>query len=186
MRKDDCFYFGRIIKKHGFKGDLKLRLDVDYPEEYSELESVLVETKTGLVPFFFDTYILEDKGFVRAHLEGVDTEEAADRVVGSELYLPLNILPDLEGTDFYYHEVVGFEVLDEVFGSVGTITELREGNAQDLLVIDRKGKEVLIPVIDEWIIALNREAKQMTVRTPEGLIDLYISGPGKDEEPDGD
>lgn len=186
MRKEDCFYLGRIVKKHGFKGDLKLRLEVDYPEEYSELESVLVETKTGLVPFFFDTYILEDKGFVRAHLEGVDTEDDADRLVGSDLYLPLTFLPELEGTDFYYHEVVGFEVHDELFGPVGIITRVREGNAQDLLVIDRNGKEVLIPVIDEWIKNLNRKAQIMTVRTPEGLIDLYINGPDKDEEPDRD
>lgn len=186
MRKEDCFYFGRIVKKHGFKGDLKLRLDVDYPEEYQELESVLVETKTGLVPFFFESYVNEDKGFVRVHIEGVDSEIEADRLVGSELWLPLSFLPELEGTDFYYHEVVGFECIDSSLGLLGIVTQVREGNAQDLFVIDQEGKEILIPVIDEWIIEVNREQRTLTVETPEGLVDLYTGNSTQDEEPDHD
>ena len=185
MRKEDCFYLGRVVKKHGYKGDLKLRFDVDYPEEYQELESVLVETKTGLVPFFFEAYSMEDKGFVRVHLEGVDSEQDAERLVGSDLWLPLALLPDLEGTDFYYHEIVGFEVIDSQYGSVGIIRDVREGNAQDLLVIDHSGTEVLIPVLDELIREVDREAKTLRVDAPEGLIALYV-GPSEDEDEDRD
>ncbi len=174
MRKDDCFYFGRIVKKYGFKGDLKLRLDVDYPEEYQGLESVLVGTAAGLVPFFFDTYVMEDNGFVRAHFEGIDTESDAEQLAGSDLWLPLTLLPELKGTDFYYHEVTGFTVIDRRFGEVGEVIEVREGNRQDLLVVDRSGTEVLIPVLHELITEVDRDQHTLRVDVPEGLIELYL------------
>lgn len=175
MLKDDCFYLGKIVKKHGFKGDVKLRLDVDYPEEYSELESVLVDTGGALVPFFFEVYDLEDKGFVRAHLEGVDDESGAERIVGCDLFLPLTLLPELSGNEFYYHEIIGWEVLDHEHGSIGFIEEVREGNAHDLIVVRNDKTDILIPVADEFIKKVDRENEQLSIEAPEGLIDLYMS-----------
>ncbi len=175
MLKDDCFYLGKIVKKHGFKGDVKLRLDVDYPEEYSELESVLVEIGGALVPFFFEHYELEDKGFVRAHMEGVDDEPSVERIVGCELFLPLTLLPDLTGNEFYYHEIIDWEVIDKVHGTIGTVEEVRENNAHDLLVVVDGPKEFLIPVTDEIIVEVDREKSILQIAAPEGLIELYKS-----------
>jgi len=89
--------------------------------------------------------------------------------------LPLTVLPQLEGTQFYYHEIIGFEMIDTEFGSVGTITGVNDSTAQALFEVDHNGSEVLIPINDEFIEKLDRENKTITVTTPEGLIDLYIS-----------
>ncbi|MFM7894654.1 MAG: ribosome maturation factor RimM, partial [Flavobacterium sp.] len=91
-----------------------------------------------------------------------------------ELYLPLSMLPKLEGTQFYYHEVIGFDVLDTRLGNIGKITGINDSGAQPLFEIDKNGTEILIPLIDDFIIALDRANKTITLETPEGLVDLYL------------
>ena len=52
MRKDECYRLGHIVKTHGLKGAVTIELDVDYPEEYDEMESVFLEQSGNLIPFF--------------------------------------------------------------------------------------------------------------------------------------
>lgn len=175
MKKDDCYNVGRIVRTHGFKGDLSIKLDVDNPDEYIELESVFVEINGRLIPFFMTLFELRQKGQARVHFEGIDDEDAARSLLKHELYLPLDVLPELDGTDFYYHEIAGYQAYDTEAGLIGVIQSVVEGGAQDLFSIDANGKEVLIPVVDELIIELDREKKTILINTPEGLIDFYLN-----------
>jgi 16S rRNA processing protein RimM len=95
--------------------------------------------------------------------------------MGSELYLPLSMLPKLEGTQFYFHEVIGFDVLDTKHGNIGKISAINDSGAQPLFEIDKNGIELLIPLIDDFIIDLDRKNKTITLETPEGLVALYLS-----------
>ena len=104
----------------------------------------------------------------------VANEEDADTLMKSDVYLPLELLPKLEGNKFYFHEVIGFTMIDTNFGNVGNITAINDNTAQALFEIDRDGTEILIPMNDEFIVEVNREKKTITVETPEGLIDLYL------------
>jgi 16S rRNA processing protein RimM len=83
-------------------------------------------------------------------------------------------LPPLEGNKFYFHEIIGFEVIDSEKGNIGKILGVYENAPQPLLSIDCEGKEILLPIIDEVILNVDRQAKQMSVKSPEGLIELYL------------
>ena len=52
MTTDECYRLGRITKPFGLKGEVIFFLDVDEPDNYAGLDSVFVETKNGLVPYF--------------------------------------------------------------------------------------------------------------------------------------
>ena len=106
--------------------------------------------------------------------EDIDSEEDADDLMKAELYLPLDLLPKLEGNQFYYHEIIGFTIKDSSFGEVGIITSVNDTTAQALFEIDRNGVEILIPMNDEFIEKVDRASKTIVVTTPEGLIDLYL------------
>jgi len=54
MQKEDCYFLGKITRKHGLSGNLILKLDTDQPEIYKKLESIFVEINGLLVPFFIE------------------------------------------------------------------------------------------------------------------------------------
>lgn len=174
MQIKDCFYLGKIVKKYSFKGELLVKLDTDEPEIFKNLESVFISLRNNLIPFFVDSCKLHKSQLLRIKFEDVDSEEDAEALLKSDLYLPLSILPTLSGNKFYYHEVTGFTIIDENFGEVGVIDNINDTGAQELFVIDRDGIEILIPVNDQFIKKVDREQKQIIVNTPEGLIDLYL------------
>ncbi|WP_374548725.1 ribosome maturation factor RimM [Flavobacterium sp.] len=174
MRKEECFYLGKIAKKFSFKGEVLIYLDTDEPEQYDKMESVFVEFNKNLVPFFIENSSIHKGDFLRVKFEDVDSEQDADELIGCHIYLPLSMLPKLEGNKFYFHEVIGFEVIDERLGNIGKIVSINDSTAQPLFEIDFQGKEILIPMIDHFIIEVNREEKKILLKTPEGLVDLYL------------
>ncbi|MBT8273210.1 MAG: ribosome maturation factor RimM [Bacteroidia bacterium] len=174
MRKEDCFYLGKIVKKYSFKGEVLAKLDTDQPELYAHLDAIFLLVRNNLIPFFIERSQLHKSDLLRLKFEDVDSEESANALIKSELYLPLELLPKLEGNKFYFHEVIGYTIKDTKFGDVGIIKSINDSTAQALFVVDRSGIEILIPMNDEFILKVDRTHKTIEVKTPEGLIDLYI------------
>ena len=174
MKKEDCFYLGKIVKKYGFKGEILAKLDTDQPELYENLDAIFLELRNNLIPFFVESSQLHKSELLRIKFEDVDTEADADAIMKSGLYLPLDLLPKLEGNKFYFHEVIGFTIEDVNFGKVGILKSINDSTAQSLFEIDRDGIEILIPMNDEFTVKVDRVNKTILVKTPEGLIDLYL------------
>lgn len=172
MNIEDCYYLGKITKTWGVKGQLVLFLDVDEPEAYAELDSAFVEMKGQLVPHFFHIDSMTGNKAVATFEE--TTPEQAAALVGREMYLPLSMLPKLEGNQFYFHEVVGFRVVDSTHGDIGVLEQVIDYPAQPLFQIMKNGTEVLIPVIDQVIDKVDRELKTIFITAPNGLIELYL------------
>ncbi|MBW3518957.1 ribosome maturation factor RimM [Flavobacterium sp. NKUCC04_CG] len=174
MRKEDCFYLGKIAKKFSFKGEVLAYLDTDEPELYENLESVFVEFNGHLVPYFIEFSSIHKNDFLRIQFEDMHSEEDADKIIGAEIYLPLEMLPKLEGNKFYFHEVIGFDVEDTQFGYVGKLVHINDSVSQALFVIERDELEILIPMIDEFIHEIDRKNNKVILNAPVGLIDIYL------------
>jgi 16S rRNA processing protein RimM len=174
MDKADCFHLGYVAKLHGFKGEVSLFLDVSNPEDYADLEMVFIEINNQLTPFFIESFKLKNKGFAAVKFEGVDSETDARFLQRKSLYLPAEILPELTGTSFYDHEIVGFTVIDTNFGEVGVVDEVLAYQVNPLLSIMNGKIEVLVPLIDGLVKEVNRENKTITITAPEGLIEMYL------------
>ncbi len=174
MRKEDCFYLGKIVSKYSFKGEVLVKLDTDDPEIYENMESVFVSLGNNLIPFFIKRCRLHKSDLLRIDFEEVKSESDADRIMGSALYLPLTQLPKLTGNKFYYHEVIGFEVVDKVHGAIGVIQSVNDSTAQALFEVQKEDKQLLIPITDAIIKVVDRQNKVIHVTTPEGLVDLYL------------
>ncbi len=172
MNISDCFYLGRVTKPWGTKGQMALFLDVDTPADYADLDSAFVEVKGQLVPYFFHIDQLNGNRAV-VTFEEIDADHAA-ALAGRDLYLPLSLLPKLDGNRFYFHEVVGFRVVDSNYGDIGTLDQVVEYPAQPLFSISKNGTEILVPVIDQVIDRVDREGRTLYITAPNGLIDLYL------------
>ncbi|MDN3678135.1 ribosome maturation factor RimM [Flavobacterium paronense] len=174
MRKEDCFYLGKIAKKFSFKGEVLLYLDTDEPELYENMESVFVEFNKNLVPFFIENSSLHKNDFLRVQFEDVDSEEEADSILNCDVYLPLSILPKLSGNKFYFHEVIGFEIEDKRLGVFGKIVSINDTTAQPLFEVLNGNVELLIPMIDHFLVEIDRKNKKVVMDLPEGLIEMYL------------
>lgn len=174
MRKEDCFYLGKIAKKFSFKGEVLIYLDTDEPELYENMESVFVEFNKNLVPFFIENSSLHKNDFLRVRFEDVDSEEEADKLIGLEVYLPLSMLPKLSGNKFYFHEVIGFEIEDKRLGIFGKIIAINDSSAQPLFEVVNGSVEILVPMIDQFLVKIDRENKKVIMDLPEGLVEMYL------------
>ena len=173
MTIEECYQLGKITKPFGIKGQVVMFLDVDSPDDYAQLDSAFVEIKGNLVPYFFHIDNLNGNKAV-VTFEDLTPDEA-HALAGHDLYLPLDLLPKLTGNQFYFHEVIGFRVVDSQYGDIGTLQSIIEYPAQPLFQIDKEGKEILIPIIDPVIKLVDRENKTLHIDAPNGLIELYLN-----------
>ncbi|MCF6170118.1 MAG: ribosome maturation factor RimM [Bacteroidales bacterium] len=170
----DYYFLGKIFKPNGYRGKVNAWLDVDDPSEYESLQMVFLALNGTLVPYFIDSiHILNNKAVIR--FQDFDSIEKAEQVNNAEMYLPLADLPKLSGNKFYFHEIIGFVVLDKTRGELGEIRQIFDYPNQAVMQVFYEGKEVLIPINPNVILHLDREKKEILVDAPEGLIDLYLS-----------
>ena len=175
MDADACFQVGYIAGTHGLSGEINALLDVDQPEAYYDLESVFLQKKKekALIPFFVQ-YLKPQGNKLTIKFEEISSLEEAKLLVGSTVYLPLEWLPDLKGSAFYFHEVVNCQVEDSRLGTLGSVSGIYDQTAQVLIGMDYKGYEVLIPYNEEVVLGLDRERNILMVTLPEGLLELYL------------
>ena len=173
MTKEKCFYVGKIVKTHGLKGEVTLRIDNEQFDDIEELNYFLLDINDRLIPYFIENISYHsNKSFIL--FQDLKTLEAASQLVGTAVYLPLELLPEKDGNDFYSHEVVDFLVVDEGKGELGKVKEIIEYPTQSLIQIIINEKEVLIPIHDDIIKDVDREGKKIFIKAPAGLIDMYL------------
>ena len=174
MTKNDCFFFGKVTKTHGLKGEITIILDVVNPSDFKDLRYLLIEDKGNLIPYFIENQKINgDKMFVQ--LQDVTKMEQAVVFLGKGVFLPNEMLPELDDNDFYFKEIIGFKLIDEEKGEVGTISDVLEYPTQAVIQVMRDGKEILIPIHDDIIQKVNKKAKTLNIKAPEGLIDMYLN-----------
>lgn len=188
MNIDACYQLGYIVRTHGIKGQVVAFFDVDYPEDYEKLESVFLLINGKLIPFFIKTINAQSKGRFIIKFEDTDTIEQSEKLKGASLYLPLASLPELDGDQFYFHDLIGYTIVDETLGALGVIKEFFELPHQDLMAMDYQGTEVLIPMQDELIIRADKANQKLYMNLPEGLVEVYTqpSAPTDEERDEAD
>jgi 16S rRNA processing protein RimM len=187
MTKDDCFQLGHITKTHGLNGEVVFFLDVDDASEYEDLDSVLIEVRGELTPYFIESLsINRDRAIVA--LEDVDSLDEAKKLINCPVWLPLDNLEEITDPDrFYYHEIIGYRIIDENEGPLGTVTSVMAMPTQDLIAMQYRGQEMLIPINSAIVKTVDRETKTLNVDLPDGLLDVYLSDAGlPDDAVDGD
>lgn len=169
----DFFYLGKITKVFGLKGELLVYLDTDEPKKYHQMESVFFDIQGEPIPFFIESVKIKSNNQLIVKFEDVESDNSY-QYVNTSLFLPLTALPVLEGNKFYYHEVKGYKIIDVAYGELGICEDILEYPHQAVFQIKHPQGEILIPVVDEYILKVDKAAQTIEIKTPAGLIDLYI------------
>lgn len=175
MHPENLTVFGHILRPHGLKGSLKVRLLNGLIPQIDIDEPVFILLQGGPVPFFAEERADTSRDSIVLKLEGIDTVEAAEAFTGKEVMIDLSRTTQEEPTGL--HALVGHTVNDVNLGLLGTVTGVMEMQMQSVLELQHpSGKQILIPAVDHIVLAIDPEKKHMTVETPEGLVDIYLHG----------
>lgn len=172
MKVEDCFYFGKVGKPKGFKGEVNIIIDNDSPIEPESLDSVYVLIGRKLVSYPLSHYKLNPKGNALGKFEGLNSDDDINRIKNLSLYLPKEMLPELDSEEFYMHELVGCTLFDQQKGEIGEITEINNQTAQTIMFVEYQNEEIIIPFVDDFIVEINTDEKKVVFDLPEGIIDL--------------
>ncbi len=163
---------GRFGKPHGTKGELPLITEFDIFDNIEE-PYIVCPIDGIFVPFYIDSYRWKNDKVILLSLENINTESDAKRFTNLDVYVPTEMLSDVFAEeDFSWKDLIGFTVEDTQLGELGKIMAVDDSTMNILLNIDHQGKELLLPVAEEFIIDLNVEDMQLTVKIPEGLMEL--------------
>lgn len=174
MDKQSCFELGYISKSFGLKGQVNAVFDVDEPMNYSELDSVFLESNETLIPYFIEEITIDRNNRITLHFEDVTNQDEANELKGSKLFLSVDLLPPSPDDDLYLHEYVGLEIFEND-QSLGKIVSYTDAGVQLILTFEHQGKEVLFPLKDEIVTRISKKENRMDVQLPAGLLDVYLS-----------
>jgi 16S rRNA processing protein RimM len=168
----DCTAIGTIIKAHGIKGQVVLRLDPFQVDEVKSLEPVFIEIDGLPVPFFIDEYTEKDAHTFIVGFEDINSEEKTEEIINSRVFVPLKNLKKIPVYTDKYNDLAGCEVRDSIHGKLGILTEIINDPNNPLFRIQNKKREILIPIQPAFIQEIDCSKKIIYVNTPDGLLEI--------------
>ncbi|HPA35383.1 MAG TPA: ribosome maturation factor RimM [Chitinophagales bacterium] len=165
----ELIQIGKVLKTHGFKGQLKIFIDEFYMDDFVDMKAIFIN---GL-PYFITGKDINSHENAIISLEEMDTREKAQRLAGKPIFAKEDDLSEILEED-PYGELVGYRMHDKHFGDIGIIDNIMEMPQQFLAsVIREDGKEVLIPLNDVFITAIHPAEKRVETELPEGLLEIF-------------
>jgi len=167
---------GIVSRAHGLRGELVVEPLSDRPERFApgaELE--LVDRHGNRRPIRVQRS-RPHGGVLRVAFEGVADRDAAEALRGAQLEIARELVPPAAAGEYYHFELVGCRCVDEREGELGEVVELVESPAGLLLLVARPGGgKVLLPFVESFLVGVDREARRIDWRLPEGLIEACAS-----------
>lgn len=171
MQNEGYIPVGKLGRPHGISGAFRFHLERSLKSGKKFPEYFVVEVKGRKIPFFVSEIELQtpDGGLIK--LEGIVTPEVAKAYSGSKLFLKemdanLYFSKNAESIDY----LIGYAVVDKVEGEVGTIINLLDTPAQVLAEVSGNGRHYTIPLVEDWIVEINNQKRQIYMSLPDGLL----------------
>lgn len=158
---------GRLAGSHGVHGEMKMRLLTDEPDHLLEIEHVYLGERD--TPIALQGIRFVNEGALIS-LEGIETPEEAARLSGLAVKIAGSDARPLEEGEFFLYQLIGLEAVLEDGTRVGTVVDLIETGAHDVLVIGERpggGEQMLVPNHPEFVPEIDPAAGRLVVRPPE-------------------
>ena len=159
----------KMRRPHGVHGELVVEIYTDFPERLQPGKTVYVSPDNK--PLTITSRRSHNEGLILGFKDIANPEEAGRyrnrvlSVLASEAHV-------LQEGEFYFHDLLGLNVINESDQPLGILTEIMETGANDVyVVIDSAGTELLIPAIPDVVLKIDLNAKTMKVRLLPGLKD---------------
>ncbi|MFC5448314.1 ribosome maturation factor RimM [Paenibacillus aestuarii] len=169
---EKLYTVGKIVNTHGIRGELKIIPETDFPERFAKgSELIIVDAHNKQTPVTVGTSRLHKNMYIVQFTQHSNINDV-EKFKGSLLKVEGKFQQPLEEGEYYYHEIIGCKVITEEGEELGLIKEVLTPGANDVWVVALpKGKELLLPVIDDVILDVNVADKTIRVHVMEGLLE---------------
>ncbi|UCF30346.1 MAG: 16S rRNA processing protein RimM [bacterium] len=169
----DLITVARILRPHGRKGEVRLRLHTDHPETLLASQRVFIGQDPPR-PFEVER-IRTNKDLYLMKLKGVDSISDAERLRDLSVMLPREELAPLDEGEFFLHDLVGLAVLDREGVVLGRTAWILETGGTPVLVVHGEGeREILIPFSPEAVQEVDIENGRIHLGDLAGLLELNV------------
>lgn len=167
------FNVGKVVNTHGVRGEIRVISSTDFQDErYAIGETLYLEhpNLTEKLPLKVASH-RQHKNFDLLSFENYPNINDVEAFKGGMLQVKEDQLTELNEGEFYYHEIIGCEVLTEEGEPLGKIKEILSPGANDVWVIQRKngGKDLLIPYIEQVVKEIDTVNKKVIIHLMDGL-----------------
>ena len=169
LKKQDHVLIGEIVGVHGIKGTNKIRSYAQSLSLFKPGGAIVVRQRGGQEQYLEIRWVKPHTGTALISFKGIDERRRAQALVGAELFVPKNQLPELEPDSYFWFDLIGMAVFTTTDEYLGRLESIIETGSNDVYVVQDGKKEVLIPALESVVIAVDIEAKRMQVELPEGL-----------------
>lgn len=172
MTKIDYVRIGQIINTHGNHGELKIKTVTDFlAERFAPRKKVWIKLKNQYLPFTVQRIRSQQKFWLLKLIE-INNLAQAEIYKYCEIYADTSSMPKLEPGQYFYKDIMGITVEDKKLGVLGQVVDIMNLGPNDVwTILDRRGKEILIPIIQSTLIKVDLHNHVAIVALPEGLID---------------
>jgi len=169
-RSEPLRVVGQIFGTHGLRGDLKVRPQSGDPELLLRAESFFLRLPKGELLKVIPSRQTLHKGQVLLRLQGYDSINQVEAMVGGSILLPEKQFPALAEDEYYWHQLEGLQVFDLQHGLIGSLQDMFSTAAHDTYVVEGDFGEVLIPAVGRFVLEIDLNERIMKVDLPEGLV----------------
>ncbi len=170
--EDSLVESGQIVGTHGLRGDLKVRPLADDTGPLLSAAEVFLRLPDGRLHKARPLRQTLHKGIVLLRLDGFESLTAVEGLKGCRILLDRDLLPELDNDEFYWHQIEGAKVVDRQYGEIGHLKSIFTTAAHDTWVVGGANGEVMIPVVAQFVVAIDVEHKLIEVDLPPGLIGI--------------
>ncbi|MGE8204107.1 ribosome maturation factor RimM [Heyndrickxia sp. NPDC080065] len=166
------FNVGKIVNTHGLNGEVRVISKTDFANERYQKSNILYLFMTENEPIQLTVKSHRThKNFDLLCFEGFTNINDVEKWKNGILKIKKEQLTSLDEGEYYFYEIVGCKVVTNDGEEIGTVKEILTPGANDVWVVKgNKGKEYLIPFIDDIVKSVNVEDKIITIEPMEGLL----------------
>lgn len=170
--KADCDKVGFFKKTHGVSGELVLEYEPQFEYSIENADRFFVELEGLLVPFFVleDGFRYKTENSAIITFDGVDSEKYAKRMVGSSVFLFKNEIVEMPD-ELFESQFENYLLVDEKLGDIGIIEQIDNYSGNIVFTVSFKGKELLVPFNEDFLLEIDKQNKIIKLRLPEGLFE---------------
>ena len=169
---DRAILVGVLARTQGNRGEVIVNLETDFPEERFREGAQLMTRRADGTPATLEVASMRmHQGRPVIKFAGVESMDDAERLAGCELRIDEDETEPLPAGQYYHRDLIGCTVVTEGGEQVGTVSAVEGDRGAARLVVKGRRGEVLIPLA-ETICAIDIPQRRITVRPPEGLLEL--------------